>query len=137
VNAGVRLTEKFAIEGCSPGCHKLSADNLPESTDVDAYMYGVTGLFYVPVRTPFGPYWGLGFGAETFDYRSGSIESETHLQMNFVGGMAFDVNDRLGFRIEGRDCFARIDSGISGVDEDWENDLMITAGITWRAARSK
>ena len=91
----------------------------------------------MPVFETFGPYWGVGVGAETFDYRSGSIESDTHVQMNFVGGMAFELNDRLGLRIEGRDCLAPFDSGISGVADQWENDLMITAGITWRTALGK
>jgi opacity protein-like surface antigen len=138
VNAGIRFNDQFAIEGLFSWLPtKLTADNLPESTDVDGYMYGVTGIFYVPVFTKFGPYWGVGVGAESYDYRSGSIESETHAQANFVGGMAFELNDRLGLRIEGRDCLAPFDSGIADVANEWENDLMITAGITWRSALGK
>ena len=138
VNAGIRLNDRFAIEGLFSWLPtRLTASNLPESVDVDAFMYGVTGLFYVPVYTKYGPYWGAGIGAESFDYRSGSIESQTHWQANLVGGMSFDLSERLGLRIEGRDCLAPVDSGIAGVATEWENDLMITAGITWRTALGK
>ena len=138
VESGVRLDDRFAIEGLFSWLPtRLTADNLPGPIDIDGYMYGVTGLFYVPVFTKYGPYGGLGVGAETYGYRSGSIEPQTHWQANLVGGLTFDLSERLGLRIEARDCLARWESGITGVANEWENDLMITAGINWRAVLSE
>lgn len=134
LNAGLRFGERWAVEGMFswiPTTLSASA-GLPGEADVNAYMYGLTGLYYVPLTDVVSPFFGLGVGGETFDYQ---IEaSKTHHQWmgNAVVGLYLRVNDLLGLRFEARDCIARFDSGVAGVDDAWENDLMTTMGLSFR-----
>jgi outer membrane protein W len=134
LNAGFRFNEKWAIEGMFSWIptRLTAASGLPGSEDVNAYMYGLTGLFYIPIGGIVQPFVGLGAGAETFDYRRSGWESHTDFMGNVVGGLYVALTDVTGLRLEARDCFARMGSGVDGIDDAWENDLMLTLGVSFR-----
>lgn len=138
LNTGIRINEMWAIEGMFSWLPtKLSATSgLTNAADVNAYMYGITGLFYLPIESRVKPFVGLGFGAETFDYDIPDVETDTELMGNVLAGLFVELNDRLGLRLEARDCFARFDPDVSGVDHKWENDLMTTVGLSVRFPRN-
>lgn len=137
INAGVRLNERWGIEGMFTWLPtKLGATSgLASKADVNGYMYGITGLYYIPLHARFMPFVGLGVGGETFDYDNATIETETELQGNGVIGLYVPLYEMVGLRLEVRDCIARFDSGVSNVDNAWENDLMTTVGISFRFPR--
>lgn len=137
VNAGVRLNEMWGIEAMFSWLptRVSAASGLTGDRDVNAYMYGLTGLFYIPVRGPVTPFVGLGVGAESFDYRIAGVETHHDLMGNVVGGLYIDLADRVGLRLEARDCVARFESNVSGVDSAWENDLMTSVGLSFRFPR--
>lgn len=139
LNAGFRFNEKWAIEGMFSWIptRLTAASGLAGSEDVNGYMYGVTGLFYIPVGGLVQPFVGVGAGAETFDYRSSKYGSHTDFMGNVVGGVYFALTDMTGVRLEARDCFARMESGVGGVDDAWENDLMLTLGVSFRTPLSR
>ena len=131
LNAGVRLNERWGIEGMFTwSASQLSGIGVAE--DVNAYMYGLTGLYYLPLSARVTPFVGLGFGAETFDYDLSTIETHTDLMGNAVLGLYIHLREGVGVRIEARDCIARFDSGVSGVGNSWENDLMTLVGLSFR-----
>lgn len=131
VNAGFRLNDMWAIEALFSWMPtKLVSPTRTE--DLDAYMYGVTGLFYIPVSGRFRPFVGAGIGAETMNYASPRVETHTELMGNVLGGLYVAVTEMTGLRFEARDCFARFDSGMPNVDDAWENDLMLTFGVSFR-----
>jgi len=135
VNAGLKLGERWAVEGLFSWLPtNLSAAHglWGAEVDVNAFMYGLTGLYYLPLTERYQPFFGLGVGAETFNYQIAGIEDHTDWMGNVVGGLYVQISDRFGVRFEARDCFARFGSGVSGVDDAWENDLMTTVGFSFR-----
>lgn len=136
MNVGVRVNEDWGFEGMFSWIPtKLSAqDGITGKEDVNGYMYGVTALYYIPLDGPARPFLGLGAGGETFDYETESIETHHEFMGNVVGGLFVALDDRIGVRLEARDCFARFDSGLAAVDHAWENDLMVTMGLSFRTA---
>ena len=131
LNAGVRLNQRWGIEGMFTwSATELIGIGINEG--LNSYMYGLTGLYYVPVSTRVTPFVGLGVGAETFDYDLSTIETHTDLMGNAVLGLYVHLREGVGLRIEARDCIARFDSGVGGVDNSWENDLMTLVGLSFR-----
>jgi opacity protein-like surface antigen len=133
-NAGVRFNNRWAVEAMFSWIPTQiqASSGLTTNEDVNAYMYGLTGLYYLPIGPVVTPFLGLGIGGETFDYSIAGIDSETEFMGNVVGGLYFGVTDQFGVRLEARDCIARFHSGVSGVNNGWENDLMTTVGLSYR-----
>lgn len=133
-NAGVRFNDRWAVEALFSWIPTQiqAGGGLTAAEDVNAYMYGLTGLYYLPIGQVVKPFLGLGVGAETFDYSIAGVKTETELMGNVVGGLYFALTDRVGVRVEARDCIARFKSGLSGVNNGWENDLMTTVGLSFR-----
>jgi len=133
-NAGVRFDEHWAVEAMFSWIPtKVQASTgLTGTGDVNAYMYGLTGLYYFSIGQPFTPFLGLGVGAESFDYGLSGVDTETEFMGNAVVGLRFALTDQFGVRFEARDCIARFHSGVSGVNNGWENDLMTTVGLSFR-----
>lgn len=134
LHTGIRLNERWAVEGMfSWIAANLSARRgLPSTVDVNAFMYGVTALYYVPLTESVQPFIGLGGGGETFDYQIAGVDAHHEWMANAAVGLYLRANDRFGIRLEARDCIARWSSGVSGVDDGWENDLMTTVGFSFR-----
>jgi outer membrane protein W len=127
LNAGFKFGERWAVEGLFSWLStNLSATEglWGAEADVNAFMYGLTGLYYLPLTPRYQPFFGVGVGAETFNYQIAGIESHTDWMGNVVGGLYVQLSDRFGLRLEARDCFARF--------EAWENDLMTTVGFSFR-----
>ncbi len=95
VNAGFRVNDRWAIEALFSWIPtKLVSPTRTE--DVDAYMYGITGLFYIPVSGRFHPFVGAGIGAETMNYAASRVETHTELMGNVVGGLYVAVTEMTG-----------------------------------------
>lgn len=134
INAGLRFAERFAVEGMFSWLSvNMRARRGVRAADVNAYMYGLTGLFFIPVTETVSPFVGLGVGGETFDYDIFGTKTNHEWMGNAVAGLYLTLTDRFGLRFEARDCIARFESGVSGVDDAWENDLMVTMGFSFRA----
>jgi opacity protein-like surface antigen len=133
VNAGFRINERWGIEGMFSWLPTSLTSGSGAAQDVDGYMYGLTGLFYVPIEGRVKPFLGVGVGGETFNYASPDIDSHTDWMGNVVGGLYLGITDMTGLRLEARDCFARFDSGVPNVSNAWENDLMLTLGVSFRS----
>jgi outer membrane protein W len=134
LDAGVRLNDRWAIEGMFSWLPtNISArSGLDGTADVNAYMYGLTGLYYVPLTEKVQPFFGLGVGGETFDYQIAGVDTHNEWMTNAAIGLYLRANDRFGLRFEARDCIARFKSGVSRSEDSWENDLMTTIGFSFR-----
>jgi hypothetical protein len=131
VNVGLRFGDRFAVEAMAAWMPSaLSSENV--SADVEVVVYGVTGLFYVPVWGRVGPFVGLGLGRKRYGYDAPDIDADAHLVGNVVGGIALTLRDDFGIRFEARDAFGRLDSGVADVDARWMNDLMLSTGVSWQ-----
>lgn len=133
-NASLRFNQRWAVEAMFSWIPTQiqATSGLTGQEDVNAYMYGLTGLYYFPIGQVVKPFFGLGVGAETFDYSIVGVKTETEFMGNVVGGLYFALTDQFGVRVEARDCIARFKSGLSGVNNGWENDLMTTVGLSFR-----
>jgi hypothetical protein len=133
VNAGVRLAERFGIEGFFSWMPtQLNAESgISGPVDLNGFMYGLTFLYHFDF-TRFDPFLGIGGGAETFDYDAAGWDRHTDPLAMFVAGANIEVTRRVAVRLEARDCIASFDSHVSGVDSKLENDLMLMAGLSWR-----
>jgi hypothetical protein len=133
-NGGLRINEIWAVEAMFSWIptELWATGGLSGSEKLNAFMYGLTGLVYIPLEGRVKPFLGLGVGGETFDYTSPDIEGHTEWMGNVAGGLYLAVSEQFGLRFGARDCFARFDSGVSTVDDAWENDLMLTMGFSFR-----
>ena len=131
VTGGLRLGDRFAVEAVFVWVPTwLTGRDWTELTDVYAFMYGVTGTFHVPVPGPVHPFWGVGLGAQTYDF-SGTIHSHTRATTSVVAGVSWEMGGGRALRVQGRDFLARFESGVAGVEGGWEHALMVTAGLHW------
>jgi hypothetical protein len=139
VNAGVRIAERFGVEGMFFWVPtSLEAENGLEAyggeVKVNSLMWGATALYYLPRLGDLELFGGLGVGAETVNYEP---ELAWHRHNDVMGNVVVGANgyftERLGIRFEVRDCVTRFESHITGIDDKMENDLMISAGLTFRA----
>ncbi|MDH3271143.1 MAG: porin family protein [Gemmatimonadota bacterium] len=136
VDIGLVWNETWALEamGSWIPTNLKARSGLSSTADVNAFMYGLTALYYLPLDGAVDPFFGLGVGGETFDYALAGVDTHHEWMGNVVAGIRFAVNDRFGLRLEARDCIARFDSGVSGVSDSWENDLMATIGMSFRTS---
>jgi opacity protein-like surface antigen len=128
---GLRFNELLSVEATLGWIPTWLSGSNGDGTDVYAYTYGLTGIVRLPTNGPLHPYSGMGLGAKTFDY-SGRIHSRSQWTSSFVAGMSLDVGGGQSVYLQGRDLLSPFDSGVAGVRGGWENDVMISAGVTWR-----
>jgi outer membrane protein W len=140
VNAGILIAEDFGIEGMFWWIPtELSAsDGLFQSdgkVDVNSLMYGVTAVYYFPhIASKLEPFVGIGVGGETMSYDPElAWQRHTDFMTHAVVGGHFWLNQGLALRLEGRDCLTRFRSHLEDEGSTNEHDLMISAGITFRA----
>jgi opacity protein-like surface antigen len=136
LDIGIVWDDTWALEGMASWIptNLEARRGLGATADVNAYMYGLTGLYYLRLDGPVDPFFGLGVGGETFDYSLPGVDTHHEWMGNAVAGLRFAVNDAFGLRLEARDCIARFNSGVSGVSNAWENDLMATIGLSLRTS---
>jgi hypothetical protein len=138
VNGGLRIAERFGLEGMFfwvPTEIQAAAglESYGNEVDVNSLMWGATALFYFPRVDRVEPFAGLGIGAETMSYDpEAGWERHTDLMGNAVVGANTWLNDYAAIRLEVRDCITRFDSHITSVGHSAENDLMLSAGLTFR-----
>ncbi len=134
LTAGLRLNESWSVEamGSWLPTNLLWDSGNGTKADVNAFMYAANLVYTLPLGVAFDPFIGLGVGGETFDYQIAGVDTHTDWMGNVLVGFQFSLNDRFGLRVAAYDCFARFESGVSGVDDAWENDLMTTFGLTFR-----
>ena len=132
-NLALRVGENWAIEGMFAwGESKLTAVNLEDEVDVDLLRYGFTGRFDADGgnRTRF--FLGLGLGWETMEYALESADSESFLAANALGGVGVRLVDDLRLRVDARAWATRWQGGDDpDSSAEWENDLMLSTGLSW------
>lgn len=139
VNAGLRIADRFGVEGMFWWVPtRLSASEGLEAqggrVDANNFMYGATLVYHFTQFPRIQPFAGLGVGGETLSYESHlAWERHTHLMANGVIGANVWLNDIVAVRMEVRDCITRFESGVAGVDDTAHNDLMLSAGLNFRA----
>jgi hypothetical protein len=143
LNAGIRIVERFGIEGMFFWVPTyLEADAGLEAyggkVKVNSLMWGATALYYFPLMGELEIFGGLGVGAETLNHEPQlAWERHNDLMGNVVVGATGYFTERIGVRVEMRDCITRFDSHITGIGPSTENDLMLSAGLTFRAGFNK
>ena len=140
VNAGILIARDFGIEGMFWWIPtELSAsDGLFDyggKVDVNTLMYGVTAVYYFPhIADKLEPFVGVGIGGETMSNEPElAWQRHTDFMTQAVVGGHFWLNEGLALRLEGRDCLTRFRSHVEGEGTTNEHDLMISAGLTFRA----
>ena len=136
--AGVRIADDWGIEGMFSWVPtSLRAAGGLEAyggeVDVNSMMYSGSVLYHFPEFASFRPFAGIGMGGETVSHDSHlAWERHTDLMGNVLIGANYLLRDNFGIRFEARDCITRFESHVVGVDNTAANDLMITAGLSYR-----
>lgn len=139
IAAGLRFADDVAVEGMFswvPGRLRSSGGlgAYGGAVDVNTLMYSGSLLYHFPALANFRPFLGAGVGGETVSYDPQlAWERHTDLMANVLVGGTFELWDWGGIRFEARDCITRFDSDVTGIDDTAANDLMVTAGLTYRA----
>jgi outer membrane protein W len=139
VNAGILIAQDFGIEGMFwwVPTELKAADGLFTygKVNVNTLMYGATAVYYFPhIASVVEPFVGVGIGGETMSYDPElSWQRDSHFMTNAVVGGHLWVYDRMAVRLEARDCLTRFSSHVEGESSTNEHDLMISAGVTFRA----
>ena len=134
MNAGIRIADRFGVEGFFgwlPTQLEAGA-NATQAFDADSYMYGMTLLYHFDTETV-RPFLGVGAGAETFRYDNANWDGHTDFMTNVVAGLNIPFTDVMAVRLEARDCITWFESHMANVDNKAQNDLMLSAGLSFRA----
>jgi outer membrane protein W len=140
IDAGVLIARDFGIQAMFWWIPtELSADEglfeYGDQVEVNTLMYGLTAVYYFPhIASKLEPFVGVGLGAETMGYDPQfAWQRHTDFMTHAVVGGHLWLTDQLALRLEGRDCLTRFRSHVEGVGSSNEHDLMISAGLTFRA----
>jgi hypothetical protein len=139
VTAGARVIGDFGLEGMFSWVPVTlrAAQGLEthgNQAELNTLTYGVTLLFFL---TRFGrvePFAGVGLGAATFSYDPElAWERRTELTSNALAGVHLWLTEGLSLRLETRHFLVPFDSGVEGVKDATLNDLVFSAGLSFRA----
>lgn len=132
LTAGLRLSDRFGVEGLMTWTPTwLIGSNFENGTDVYAYTCALSGVAHGPAAGRLHPFAGAGVGGELDDY-SGSIHSHAHWLATVQGGLALELGDGRSVRVIARDFLAPYRAALPGGGAGWQNDVMVSAGVTWR-----
>jgi len=136
---GLRLEERYAIEGMfswvSTG---LSGGvGLGSPIDANSYMYSLNFVFHLPMDGRVRPFLGLGAGGETYDYRLSTLKNHTEWMGNVAAGLTIPMTSLAALRLEVRDCLTWFESHVSNIDNVTQNDLMLSAGVTFNVTGNR
>ncbi len=130
---GLRLEDRYAIEGMfswvSTGLQASSG--FSNSVDANSYMYSLNFVFHLPMDGAVRPFFGLGVGGETYDYQVSTWYNHTEWMGNIAAGLTIPVTSLAALRLEVRDCLTWFESRVASVDNVTQNDLMLSAGVTF------
>ena len=132
--ASYRLNPNFALTGTlgwSPSKDQVT----PGDQNLDLWQYDLGAELRAPSwfqsgALDFTPYFGLGAGARTYNYRDLDVDSKT----NFAGYGALGGElgfGKFGFRLEARDYVSQF-KPFDGSDSKTRNDVTIATGLTLR-----
>jgi opacity protein-like surface antigen len=130
---GLRLEERYAIEGMfswvSTGLR--GGGGLGGPIDAHSYMYSLNFVFHLPMDGRVQPFLGLGVGGETYDYKLSTLENHTEWMGNVAAGLTIPMTSLAALRLEVRDCLTRFESHVTNFGNVTQNDLMLSAGVTF------
>jgi hypothetical protein len=106
--------------------------------EMNTLTYGATLLYFLTRFGPLEPFAGVGLGAVTFSYDPElAWERRTEVTSNALAGVHLWMTDGLSLRLETRHFLVPFDSKIDGVDGATLNDLVLAAGLSFRAPRQE
>ena len=132
LTAALRFESGFAIEGMISWLPTAlnASSGIAHAVDVQSFMYAGSVVYHLPFETVVRPFLGVGVGGESFAYDPEGWQGHTDWMGNVLGGVVIPMNDRIGLRLEARDCITWFESHVLDVDDKAQNDLMITAGLS-------
>jgi hypothetical protein len=133
--ASYRIIPQVAITGTvgwSPTEDRLTAG----SETVDLLQYDVGAELRAPAwlqgeSWDFSPFFGLGVGGRTYDYRDLDVKAKTNVAGYGALGGEFGFG-QFGLRIEGRDYVSRFEPLTGTGETKTRNDVAVAAGLTIR-----
>lgn len=128
---GLRLEERYAIEGMFSWVSTGLSGGIVDPIDANSYMYSLNFVFHLPMDGRVQPFLGLGVGGETYDYQISTLENHTEWMGNVAAGLTIPLTSLAALRLEVRDCLTWFESHVSNVANVTQNDLMLSAGVTF------
>ena len=132
--ASYRVIPQLAITGTlgwSP-----TEDRVGAGQTLDLLQYDVGAELRAPAWVQraswdFTPFFGLGVGGRTYDYRDLDVDAKTNVAGYGALGGEFGFG-QFGLRIEGRDYVSRFKPLTGGGEAKTRNDVAVAAGLTIR-----
>lgn len=137
-HAGVRFADRFGVEGTFaflPAEASLSSGDVSAGIDTNVLLYGASFLVNFPVReSNLEPFLAVGAGAKRYDaddVEGEETEAETDLMWNFGGGARIFLSENVAIRLEARNYMSSFDPEEPGLDTQLQNDVLLTAGLSF------
>lgn len=134
-SVGLRIIDRGVVEGVLFWVPtELTADRGLEGgrADVDAYMYSVNLLFLLPRIGRVEPFVTLGLGSERLEFDLPGVDSRTDFMWSFGPGATLALSERLGVRLDLKDCVTSFDPHLPDRAREPEHDLMLILGLSYR-----
>lgn len=102
------------------------------ASDLDGglYTYGADVAYHATgLSRKVAPFAVIGLGAKTYDFEG--AELETDFMWNAGGGLDVRLNPALALRLEARDYMSMFDPQTTGIDEELQHDVVLSAGLSF------
>ncbi|HEY0306389.1 MAG TPA: outer membrane beta-barrel protein [Longimicrobiales bacterium] len=122
----------LSVEGTFvSGTDKFQAARRAEN-DVKILAYSGGLSVELPKQWRVEPYLLAGVGVKSYDFDIPDTKAEKDIEYNFGGGINLEIVKNLALNLQARDFVSEFSSSIYGVNNEWQNDLFIAAGLTLR-----
>lgn len=131
-NLGVRLRGRWGLEGNFRYTPAVMSPRGGSGTEYDVNMYSVGGSGSVIMPSRYRgvqPYVVAGAGVKLMDFAADDLKTQRELMWNFGGGIALELTPGVGVLVEARDYVSQFRSGLFGVRDKLQNDLVLVAGL--------
>jgi hypothetical protein len=129
--AALRFADWFGVGATVLYSPTTATGSSGAATDVGIWSYGLDASYHLATPSPLvQPFLIGGLGAKTYDFDG--MDALTHFMWNVGAGVDVALHPRAALRLEARDYMSLFDPEVTGVDDEIQHNLALSAGLSFR-----
>jgi hypothetical protein len=129
--AALRFADRFGVGATVLYSPTTATGSSGTATDVGIWSYGLDASYRLATPSPLvRPFLIGGLGAKTYDFDG--MDAVTHFMWNVGAGVDVALHPLASLRLEARDYLSLFDPEVTGVDDEIQHYLALSAGLSFR-----